>query len=309
MQEKKNKRLLIVLVVLLLATTLSYVLLQEKDTVAVDKARFLISDLENADRIVLARKTDTVRLSFNGTLWTVNEKYQADANLVKVLFATLKQLEPKRPISPSVYDSLERRIQTAGTTITIVTGGETIGQLKSVGNDAKTQTVLGKEGETELFLVTIPGYRVYVAGIFELNEGGWRDKRIFGFHWSNFQSLAVHYPTRKAGNFDVASQNGVFGVKDIVRTDTVKLASYMDRLLSLTADEFVSTASLRDSLLRTTPDATFTVTDIAQRRHSLAVFLGPGERALGLVNGNEPISLHQKKLRPLLRSKEFFLAR
>ncbi len=42
--------------------------------------------------------------------------------------------------------------------------------------------------------MNIPGYRVYVSGIFELDESGWREKRVFAFNWQNFQKLDAHFP-------------------------------------------------------------------------------------------------------------------
>src|SRR5688572_23497951 len=100
MQERKNKRLFISLLMLIAATVSLLWFERNPDTFQVDKTIFRIDELEAVDRIVLESDSEKkVELRFTGTRWRVNDRYDADRNMITVLMATLQQAEPKRPVA------------------------------------------------------------------------------------------------------------------------------------------------------------------------------------------------------------------
>src|ERR1051325_9107698 len=98
-QAKRNIGALIVLVMLLAAVIVAYWSGGTSNTMAVDKAIFRVDDLKSIDKVVLESKSGKVTLAYEGNRWRVNEKYPADRRMVDLLFATLQQAEPKRPIA------------------------------------------------------------------------------------------------------------------------------------------------------------------------------------------------------------------
>jgi len=124
----------------------------------------------------------------------INEKYEADRQMITVLFATLKQAIPKRPVAITLQDSLRKEIAANGIKFLALKVKTLSRQIWAGGNAQKTETYFqSKDGKS--YVVTIPGYRVYVASIFELALNDWRDKQVFRFNWQNIKSLAVTYPT------------------------------------------------------------------------------------------------------------------
>src|SRR5688572_17083538 len=180
MQEKRNKRLAILLVVLLGTTASVYWFGKSESGYEVDPAIFKQVDLNTVDEVVLESPSGKIDLKYEGAKWKVNKTFNANPERINVLFATLQQAEAKRPVALSLQDSLTTVLQKSGVKVTLRTAGETNEVFYAGGNESKNQAYFVMENTTVPYVVTIPGYRVYVAGIFELAESEWRDKYVFG---------------------------------------------------------------------------------------------------------------------------------
>jgi hypothetical protein len=308
MQEKKNKRLFILLLTLI-AVTVSFVWFgNQEQTLHVEKDLFKVDALEAVDQVVLESDSGKVELTFNGTRWRVNDRYDADRNLITVFMATLRQAEPRRPVAASVADSISQLLETKGIKVSLFKGENLIRRFYAGGNTSKTQSYF-KDPETgSIYIMTIPGYRVYVSGIMELNESGWRDKYIFGFmNGRTFQGLNAEFPSKPSENFSVSLINGSFGIETLAKTDTARLYTYLDNVLTLTADEYLMPSALNDSLLTVKPHMVITVTDIANRKYYLKLYQPLNNRIPGIFNENQAILFDPQKIRPLVRPKSFFV--
>jgi hypothetical protein len=307
MQEKKNKRLFILLLALI-AVTVSFVWFGNKEqTLNVNKDLFKVEGLETVDRVLLESDSGKIALTFNGTRWRVNDHYDADRNMITVLMATLREAEPRRPVAASLADSLSQLLEKKGTHVSLFRGQDLIRRFYAGGNSSQTQSYF-KDPETgSIYLMTIPGYRVYVSGIMELNENGWRDKYIFGFmNGRTFQGLKAEFPSKPSENFTVALINDSYGVENLVKIDTARLYTYLDNVLTLTADEYLKPSVLNDSLLTVKPQLVITVTDIAGRKYTLRLYPPVNNQIPAIFNENQAILFNPQKIRPLVRPKSFF---
>ena len=87
--------------------------------------------------------------------------------MIEVLFATLQQAEPKRPVSPSIRDSVRQDLRQRGVRVSLFSSGVKEVGFYAGGNMKKTQAFFSHEQKDETpYVITIPGYRVYVSGIF-----------------------------------------------------------------------------------------------------------------------------------------------
>ena len=309
MQQQKNKRLAILFVVLCCVTLAVYFTTRSEGGLEVNKNLFKDYDLKGVNQIQLESKDAKVDLKFNGTRWIVNDKFDADQSMIEVLFATLQQAEPKRPLPASEQDSVSRHLKQNGTKVSVQSQGKTETVFYCGGNAQKTQTFFyADSGDGKSYLMTIPGYRVYVGGIFELAEKGWKNKYVFGFNWRNFQSLDTHFPQRPADDFNVALREDYFSVQGLQAVDTAKLNDYLDDISLLTVDEYTDRTNFLDSLAATPPLMTLTVKDIGQRSYTLALFRPSknNERIPGLINGEEWAFFETRKIQNVLKTKTFF---
>lgn len=305
MQERKNKTLAFLLIVLMLITVGVYWIRLKDRNPVVDKNIFQVADYKNIDRVTLESGTGKIELSFNGSRWRINDRYDADRNLITVLFATLKEAVPKRPVAPSLQDSVNTILKKNGVTVSLFNGHNMQRQFLSGGDPLKGRTYFKDRARDETYLVNIPGYRVYVAGILELTENQWRDKHVFAFNWRNFQSLEVSFPGKPEDNFKVAPQNNMFGIEGI-KTDTTKLGSYMDHVLSLTVNEYMEPGKYTDSLMNASPYITLIVTDIAKKQYALKLFRETLSQVPGLFQENQGVIFNRLKIQPLMRPKSYF---
>jgi hypothetical protein len=306
--QKRNKVLLISLTAMLALIIFLSWRNTSADHVEIDKDIFLLEDYKTIDNVILESTGRKVDLKFNGTRWKVNEQHPADRNLISVLFATLEQAKAKRKISPSNKDSLQRVIQNNGVKISLFAGQSLQQEFYAGGNDAKTQAWFYDPASQESYVMEIPGYRVYVSGIFELDENGWRDKYVFNFNWRNFSGLEVKFPSKPSENFKVGISKDFFGIEGL-DADTAKLNTFLDNVSLLTVDRYVSDSMLRDSLQRVRPQLEIVVKDIANKEYALSIFASVNPEIAGLVPENQLAYFNARKIQAIVRPRSFFKKR
>jgi len=310
-QEKKNIRLLASFLVLTMVCALFYFFGGSSNQIDIDTSMFKVEDGSNINRVVLESTTGKVTLDFNGTRWSVNNTYEADRQLIKLLFATLEQAEPKRPVSNSQMDSINSMISRTGVTVTLYEGEKSIQSFRAGGNEQKTETYFQKSAGQPAYLMVIPGYRLYVSYILELDESGWRDKRIFNFNWRNFKSLNMIVPGDPSQNFSVSFKDQFFGISGIAEVDTTKLNDYLDAVSLLSAEQFIKPglSNNYDSLLKTNASFRIEVSDISEKTYSLDLFapLKNDRYVVGRIDEGQTVLFNPNTILPIARKKGFFV--
>jgi len=308
MQEKRNKRLAILLVVLLGTTASVYWFGKSQSGYEVDPAIFKQYDLNTIDEIVLESPSGKIELKYAGARWKVNEKFNANSDMISVLFATLQQAEVKRPVALSLQDSIARSLQETGVKVSLRTAGEIKEAFFAGGNESKNQAYFLKESTTVPYIVTIPGYRVYVSGIFELPESGWRDKFVFGFNWRNFQKLETRFPMKPDNDFAVEMDNGLPVLRGVQEADTTKLNNFLDDISLLTVDDFSPSSLSSDSLSKTSPMVSILVSDIGGREYLLQLYPIDDKNTnyLGLIDGTQWARFNKNKIAGIVHDRNFF---
>lgn len=304
MQEKRNKGLFILLVLLLASISVLLYTAQQGEEKFEQKDIFKVEDLKAIDKVELRGTNDTVQLSFSGSRWVVNGVEPADRDMVDVLFATLLQAEAKRPVAESKNDSLVQMLQQSGIEVNLFEQGKLIKSFVAGGNSKKSEAYFIDESK-QAYVMHIPGYRVYVSGVFELTESDWRDKYVFAFNWTNFKNLAVVFNRKPSDGFDVKMLDGFFGI-DGIETDTTRLNDFLDAVSLLTVDQYIATDSLEGKM----PLMTITVSDIAERHYVLSIFeITEAGKTACLVNEKQGAWIDNRKLARLIRNRSFFQKR
>ncbi len=312
MQKNRNRYLLISLILLLSISGGLYVSASEEDKLDINRELFKVANTEKIDQVTLQSSGRTIKLKFENNQWKVNDQWNADARMIKVLFATLAQVEPKRPVATSIKDSVKSMLEKTGTHIILSSAGEKIGDFLAGGNVLKTETWFLKAGDSQPYSIIIPGYRVYVAGILELDESGWRNKRIFDFNWRNFRSLTSTYSKDVKENFEIEMKDHYFGVKDMAVVDTTKLNNYLDAVSLLFAERFITRdQSGVDSVISSVPSVRLEIKDIANRSYVLELFTPRRKdaRIYGRLGDGQIVVLEKASAAGIVRSREYFKSR
>ncbi|MEQ9414490.1 MAG: DUF4340 domain-containing protein, partial [Cyclobacteriaceae bacterium] len=260
-QEKKNKALVASLGGLIVVAVALF--FYQTDRQEVDKNIFKVNDLPSVDRATLSSASGEVELSFNGSKWLVNKNQEADEQLITVLFATLQQAEPKRQVANSQKDVVASTLTKNGVKLELYQGDALVKSFYAGGNTAKTEAYFMGD-DSNPYIMTIPGYRVYVSGVFELAANGWRDRRVFNFNWRNFKKLEAQFSRQSSQNFTIADQGSGFELVSSPPSDTTKLNDYLDAVSLLIAKEYLTSGQVPvyDSLMQTSPIATISVYDL-----------------------------------------------
>jgi hypothetical protein len=207
----------------------------------------------------------------------------------------------------SQRDSVFERLSDSGVKVSLFQGQQLKKEFLAGGNTARSQAFFADPSSEQVYVMTIPGYRVYVSGILELAEGGWRDKYVFGFNWENFRTLEAIFPAKPEENFTVAMTKDFFGIQGMPEADTAKLNNFLDDVSLLTVEEYVSEPELRDSLLGRQPQLEIRVTDIGDRTYRLQMFdFGPRQEIYGLIQDSQVALFHRRKFAALLKPASFF---
>lgn len=306
MQQKRNIRLLISLCVLIVLTAIVLFLFNQEHA-PVDKTIFQVADLKTIDKVVLEHDSAKAELTLDGNRWKVNGQ-MADRSLIDVLFATLQQAEPKRKVSDKLTDSLKTFLETEGVRVTLSRGGEPVLDFFAGGNSAKTQAYFTKAGDDQVYIMVIPGYRVYTSGIFELEAPGWKDKYVFNLNWPYFKSVNVSFAASPADNFEVVMDKLPM-IKGIAQADTAKLNEFLDNISLLTVDQYLTTnqAKTYDNALFTRLGFEITVNDISGTIYELTLYPEIGKpQVFGVVQDSHPAIFDSRKILPLMKSKGWF---
>lgn len=305
MQGRRNKRRFVLLTILTVVTLLVFWWVQPENRLDIDQDIFQ-TDLSTINKVTLQSDSDTVTLAYDGNTWRVNDTYRADADMIKVLFATLQQARPKRAVGSALEDSIYRELTRSGVTVRLYEGEMLKKAFLAGGNPEKTQALFGDRETGNVYVMAIPGYRVYVSGILELPEEGWRNKFVFGFNWRNFKGLEVRFGKRPADNFRVAMNDQYFGIAGI-ETDTARLNTFLDNVSLLTVDAYVNKPRLRDSLLALKPMMEILITDVGDREYRLRLYDPEGAKEVnGIVQDSQLAVFDRRKIELLLKPKSFF---
>lgn len=306
MQEKRNIRLLIFLGISTLALVGLLYLSTRNDFDVVDKQLFKVDDQTTISKVVIKPVTgQPVELQFTNGKWRVNNMFDADQQMIKILFATLLQTEPRREVAASIQDSVSKYITSTGREIQLYSDEHVVKQFWVGGNTRKTETYF-QTPEGVPYLVQIPGYRLYIASVFELPAIDWRDKWIFNFNWQNFKSLRATFYNQPNEDFVVARQQTFFGITGMPAADTARLNNYLDAVSLVQANRFITTEP--DSLVKAEPSFTIQVADIANRSYMLEVYPS-GQKATEFparLNGETWLVLSRASLEEIDRKRTYF---
>ncbi|HEY5691391.1 MAG TPA: DUF4340 domain-containing protein [Cyclobacteriaceae bacterium] len=307
-QEQKNKILIGTLLAMVMVAAV--ILLFKSKNDQVDKGVFKMDNLAAIDRIQFESQGQGVELSFNGSRWLVNNDYDADDQMVTVLFATLQQVEVKRKVAASRSDSIATRLKKNGTKVSLFIGTNLEKEMLVGGNAGRTEAYF-MTNDNIPYLMAVPGYRVYAGGVFELDQNGWRDKRIFNFNWRNFKKLTAQFSDSNRKGFEIEDMGFGFDINNTTGTDTTKLNDYLDAVSLLMAKNFINSGENEqyDSILQAKPDVIIEILDLGDNKFSLNLYrpIKGDEQVVGKLNGTEGVLFDRQQVLPLQRGQDYFL--
>lgn len=235
MQRNKNIRLLIALAMVLALIVLLPLLKNKGDGLSVDRKMFTLGNQTVITDVVLTTDSTQNKLSYVNGKWLVNGSYDLDLSMRDVFFSVLSQLEIRRPVAKSQMDSIALAIRSQGVEVSILNNADTVKAYKVWGNkNDQSSYIMGSDGKP--YLMHIPGYRSYVAGIFEVPESDWRTRRVFSAQFTNLNSLKLKYADGDSISFRY--KDSFFEIEGM-HADSTQLITSLENLLFLQTDQYL----------------------------------------------------------------------
>ncbi|MBL6448642.1 DUF4340 domain-containing protein [Fulvivirga sp. 29W222] len=311
MQKKRNIKLILVLIVLILSAISAYFITRPADKLKVSRDIFSYEDPSSIDKVVFTDVSGEHQLTFEGSQWKIGREYKADPQRVSVLFAILKQMRVRRKVSKQQEETIEQKFKEAGTRVAFYEGDQIVHSFYVWGDKDSGLTYLTRDEKGQAYIVEIPGYRSFLAGIYQLDKNGWRDPLVFTINWSNLSSVQVVYPDKEDLGFSVKYADRFYAIPEIQETDTTKLTDFLDNVSLLFVNDFLSKDEEKEysEIINTGPQALFKIEDVGRNVYTLEVYgmLPGGKEVVGRIDSADYAVFDAEKVKKIMRPKSFFI--
>lgn len=190
-QKKKNIALLAVLAVLIVASVwaFQYNPYQQKST-TFDKELFAVTNpRESLTKISMQSAKVNNVLEKEGENWQVNDTFALDPSMKEVLMALMERISVQRVFTGEESERIKQQVLDSGIQVQLYGEQGLINEFTAGGDISTISSYFVKDGE--VYLMQLPGYQSYVAGIFEVKANDWRDRTVFSGTWQDMVSLTI----------------------------------------------------------------------------------------------------------------------
>jgi hypothetical protein len=311
-QAKKNKILIVILILLIGISTVLHFSNESPELTTISNAdKFAVADTAAIQKIIFTTKDGANVLERNNGGWTINNNMDADPDIVHVFLAVLKQLNISKGVAGNQMEQTKKDLLEKGIRVEIF---DNTGLTKSFyvkGNSTKTLSVFMDEKERIPYVVELPGYDSYVAGIFSIPPIDWRRRLIFNSTWRSLRKLEMLYPAKSKNSFEIRFDVDFFTVTGVDDIDTISVMNYIETFQYFQADRYIEPkprASYK-KLLKTEPLAYLSIEDIDDRKNNRITFYNrlKGDRMImGKLDNGELALFEYKRIRNIFKKKSDF---
>jgi len=309
-QKRKNITLLIILLLLSATTVLVYISGEKAHRIDVDERLFALGENTVITTVHIQGPDVNNHFEYVGQTWTVNDKFEMDVSMRDVLFAVLSKVEIRRPVPKEISDSVSSMLKSRGIKVSIQNGQELIREFLVGGDSQKTSTYFMSTVDDVPYIMVIPGYQSYIAGIFEVKENDWRNRFILSVNWTNLQTVQIDYLKDPGQNFKLQYTNDFFKIDGQPELDSAKVLDYIEELSLIQVNKFLEENEIEkyDSLASTSPLIRISIESIGNN-YNLEFFplLADDRYQLVRLNNTSLVLFNLTGLNPIFKKAEDFI--
>jgi len=245
----KNKVFLIIVLVLIAVAT-GFVITDKTTTLFGEDSGFAVKDTANIVKIFMVDKNNqSVLFERTDKGWLLNKDQKAHEKNIAMLLNTIKNLEVKYPVPQKSHNNIVKAM--AGTAVKVEVYANDyyikMGSLKLfqhvnkasvfyVGSATQDNqgTYMLKEEADRPYVVTIPGFRGFVAARFTTQPKDWLSHEIFKIPYQQIAEIYVETPEQPAKSFQIRKLDTGYEIMALANRqilpgyDTVALFTFLD---------------------------------------------------------------------------------
>lgn len=289
---KRNTITLLVALVLGL-TTFWLISRSGKGTIKQELRDFAVSDTAAITKIFLVSKSDkqvTLTRDADGR-WKVNGKYYARPDAIKTLLITIHALSVREPVGLKAKENIIRQLATGSTKCEIYAGDKLIKQYYVGGETPDmmgTYMLLSDVSDPEEivnssapFIMEIKGFNGYLTTRYFTSESEWRDRTAFHYFVPDIHTITIDHPGDPANSFTITQSVGknIFTLQtktgEKLPFDTIAIKQFVSYFGNIGFENFANDLpkAFMDSILHSKPAHIITVTDGANKKNEIKMFL------------------------------------
>ncbi len=280
-------------IVVIIALTIAagwFIKNQSKGTINEQEGDFAVKDSKDIFKITL---TDTekkkIELTNSNGVWMVNGKYAAREDLIKQLFDAVTQVTSLCPVPSAAHDNVIREMMTRHIRVEVFDEKNNLIKSYLVGGPSidgqNTYMLLEIDGALAArpHMTYIPNFKGYLTPRFSTDEENWRTRVLFNYTAEEIKSLRVEYPSDEKKSFIINSVtkdsfslsplDEKFRINDSYQQKFI--GQYLDFYSSIFIEAFDNSYSKKDSVVRTIPYCTITITENDNSINKVNLFYMP----------------------------------
>jgi len=282
--------------VLLVAIAIGFLMTEKKSTILGNDSQFSVKDTANIVKVFMADKNNkSVLLERGAKGWTLNGDLKAHEQNIDMLLQTLKSLEVKYPVPQKAHDNIVKIM--AGNSVKIEVYKNDyrihIGQLKLfpyvdlarvffVGNATQDNqgTYMFMENAKRPYVVSIPGFRGFVAARFTTEPKDWLSHEIFSVPYSRIEEVVVESPEQPNKSYHIRKLTSGYEIMSLSNRqilpvfDTVALFTFLDAFNNINYESLLDDMpeTKIDSILQSEPVYIIKIKETGGKMHEIKTF-------------------------------------
>lgn len=280
----------------LIVIALSFVITDKNSTLFGSESNFATRDTSSIVKIFMADKNGRA-LTFERTNkgWTLNGNGKAHKLNMEMLLTTLKRLEVKFPVSQKAHNNVVKVMSGNSIKVEVYQNDHyiNIGSLKLFPyvNKAKvfyvgsaTQdnqgTVMLLEGAERPYVVTLPGFRGFVAARFTTNPKDWMSHEVFKIPYNRIAEVSIETPGHPSKSYQIRKLEKGYEIMSLATRqilpvyDTVALYTFLDAFKNINYESLLDDLDERkiDSIIHSQPVHIIKVKETNGTEHQISTF-------------------------------------
>lgn len=262
-----------------------------------------VKDPASITKIFLADKQDNTVLltkgnSDNDTTWMVDNQYEANQPMVRLLLETLNQIRIRQQVNKAAVPNTIKSLSAKSIKCEVYQNVPRInlfgGRIQLFRHEKRTVTYfighetqdnmanyIFREGDKAPYIVHIPGFRGFIAPRFATDPSLWRSHRIVNLNVRQIQEVSLQVTGNPEESFIISRNGDGFSMQLMASHttlpvfDTARVAQMLLSFSNLNFDEFASKVPQAeiDTTFNRQPSTILTITDTAGVKHQLRTYL------------------------------------